>query len=169
MNNVAFALNNAGQIVGISDLPGDNVAHSFLWQGGTMLDLGTLRPDDTFVIAESINDRGEVVGFSCGTIDCRGFHWKAGVMTDLNSFLPADSPLLITNAADINSRGEIAVQACTLPCQSPLDVVAAVLIPDGDEDGPLGANAEANNAQRKVILPENVREMLQRRMRFRRF
>jgi probable HAF family extracellular repeat protein len=166
MNNIATAINQQGQVVGISDLPGDNVTHAFLWQGGTMLDLGTLRPDDTFVLAESINDRGEVVGFSCGTIDCRGFHWQAGVMTDLNSFLPADSPLLITNAADINSQGEIAVQAFDQTLQ---DFVAAVLIPSGTNDGPLGANAEANNAQRKVILPENFRQMLQRRLGFRGF
>ena len=132
-----------------------------------MLDLGTLRPDDTFVIAESINDRGEVVGFSCGTIDCRGFHWQAGVMTDLNSFLPADSPLLITNAADINSRGEIAVQAFDPTLQ---DFVAAVLIPSGTNDGSLGATAQTENVQRKVlVLPQNIRQMLQRRLGFRGF
>ena len=166
MNNIAFAINQQGQVVGISDLPGDNVTHAFLWQGGTMLDLGTLRPDDTFVIAESINDRGEVVGFSCGTIDCRGFHWQAGVMTDLNSFLPADSPLLITNAADINSRGEIAVQAFDQTVQ---DFVAAVLIPDGNGGGSLEATQTENMQRKVVVLPENIRQMLRRRLGFRGF
>jgi probable HAF family extracellular repeat protein len=162
MNNIATAINHQGQIVGISDLPGDNATHSFLWQGGTMKDLGTLRPDDTFVLAESINDRGEVVGFSCGPVDCRGFHWQGGVMTDLNSFLPASSPLLITNAADINSRGEIAVQAFDQTLQ---DFVAAVLIPDGNEDPSLGAAAQTENIQHKVVvLPEHIREMLESRL-----
>jgi probable HAF family extracellular repeat protein len=166
-NNIAFGLNNRGQVVGISDLLGDNVAHAFLWEEGAMKDLGTLRPDDTLALAESINDRGEVVGFSCGPVDCRGFHWQGGVMTDVNSFLPAGSPLLITNAGDINSRGEIAVQAFDQTVQ---DLVAAVLIPDGDEDGPLGATAQTENVQRKVlVLPQNIRQMLQRRLGFRGF
>ena len=132
-----------------------------------MKDLGTLRPDDTLALAGSINDRGEVVGFSCGPSDCRGFHWQGGVMTDVNSFLPAGSPLLITNAGDINSRGEIAVQAFDQTVQ---DFVAAVLIPDGDEDGPLGAAAQTENVQSKVlVLPQNIRQMLQRRLGFRGF
>jgi probable HAF family extracellular repeat protein len=76
MNNLAFALNSQGQVVGISDLPGDNVTHAFLWTGGAMKDMGTLRSDDFLALPESINDRGEVVGLSCGPIDCRGFHWQ---------------------------------------------------------------------------------------------
>jgi len=67
-----------------------------------MTDLGTLRSNDTFALAESINDRGDVVGFSCGPVDCRGFLWRYGKMTDVNSFLPQNSLLLVTNAADIN-------------------------------------------------------------------
>jgi probable HAF family extracellular repeat protein len=83
-----MGINNQGQVVGISDLPGDQVAHAFLWERGVMRDLGVLRSDDTLANAESINDKGEVVGSSCGPVDCCGFHWQAGVMTDLNSFLP---------------------------------------------------------------------------------
>jgi probable HAF family extracellular repeat protein len=131
-----------------------------------MKDLGTLRSDDTLALAESINDRGEVVGFSCGPTDCHGFHWQGGVMIDLNSVLPVDSPLLVTNAADINSRGEIAVQAWDQTLQ---DFEAAVLTPSGSEDGPLGNDAEAKTVQRKVILPENVRKLLQQRRGFARF
>ncbi len=134
INNVADALNNVGQIVGFSDLPGDNVAHPFLWQGGVMTDLGTLQPGDTFAFAESINDSGEVVGQSCGKKEtkpatagnCHGFHWQAGVMIDLNSVLPANSPLVIANAADINSSGQIVVQAWDKTLQKQ---VAAVLTP----------------------------------------
>ena len=43
MNNTAFAINNAGQIVGISDLPGDTITHAALWQKGARpTDLGAL-------------------------------------------------------------------------------------------------------------------------------
>jgi uncharacterized membrane protein len=98
-----------------------------------------LRPGDTFALAVSINDSGEVVGFSCGTMEkvpkprtagnCHGFRWQAGVMIDLNSVLPANSPLVITNAADINSNGQIAVQAWDQTLQHQ---VAAVLTPSGN-------------------------------------
>jgi probable HAF family extracellular repeat protein len=127
ISNLAFALNNHGQVVGISDLPGDSVAHPFLWQSGTMEDLGALRTDDTFALATSINDSGDVVGFSCGPVDCRGFLWKNGRMMDVNSFLPQNSPLLIQDAADINACGEIAIQALD---QTTGEDVAAILIPN---------------------------------------
>ena len=126
-----------------------------------MRDLGVLRSDDTFALAGSINDSGEVVGFSCGPVDCRGFHWQAGVMTDLNSFLPAGSPLLITNAADINSRGEIAVQAYD---SSVGDSVAAVLVPITNSAVPADGVAEIRNVERNIILPENARKILRDRM-----
>lgn len=165
-SNVASWLNNRGQIVGTSGVPSGDV-HAFLWEEGEMKDLGTLRSDDTFASAESINDKGEVVGSSCGPNDCHGFHWQDGVMTDLNSVLPVGSPLIM-DADGINSRGEISAQACILPCQSILDLVAAVLIPSSTDDRPVGALAEARIAQ-QVILPENVRLMLQRRLGFRGF
>lgn len=161
-NNVAMAINSHGQIVGSSDLPGDKITHVFLWEEGAMKDLGAL-PGDDVAFGEGINDRGEVVGVSFNSSGLsRGFHWQGGVMTDLSKFLPVDSALkVIGNADDINSRGEIAVQACD---QTETNCVAAVLIPDGDENGPLGNGAAANTLQRTVILPENVRKMLQRRL-----
>ncbi len=160
-NNLAAGLNNRGQVVGVSDLPGDSAAHAFLWQDGTMKDLGVLRSDDTFALAESINDGGEVVGLSCGPADCRGFHWQAGIMTDLNSVLPAGSPLLIWNAGDINSRGEIAVQAYD---SNVGDFVAAVLIPAGNNDKALQNFVDEGNGQHSVVLPKDVREQFMMRL-----
>jgi probable HAF family extracellular repeat protein len=177
MNNIASAINQQGQVVGISDLSGDIVtaggipeAHAFLWERGTMKDLGTLpAPYDTASLAESINDRGEVVGFSCDANgNCRGFLWRDGVTTDLTSVL-VDSPLVITNAASINSRGEIAVQAVDPTLPDPIlghPIVAAVLIPRGSDGGPVVGVAETKIVQREVILTENVRKMLQRRSGF---
>jgi probable HAF family extracellular repeat protein len=166
-NNVAFAINNKGQVVGTSDLAGDQFFHAFLWERGAIKDLGTLpAPYDAFALAGSINDRGEVVGFSCDVnFNCHGFLRQGGVMTDLNSFLPADSPLLIMNGEDINERGEIVGQAYD---SNVGDLAAVVLIPRGD-DGQFENAGEANPVRRTLTLPADARETLQRQMRFGRF
>ena len=109
MFNAANAINNRGQVVGQSDVPGDTFTHAFFWQNGVMTDLGTL-PGDANSIATDINDQGEVVGVSCDATStiCRAFLWENGVMTDLNALIPSDSPLFLTYGAGINDRGEIA-------------------------------------------------------------
>jgi probable HAF family extracellular repeat protein len=44
--SLAFGINNEGEVVGLSSLPGDNVVHAFLWRKGVMTDLGTLSGTD---------------------------------------------------------------------------------------------------------------------------
>ena len=109
-NNAADDINNQGQIVGYSDLPGDTATHAFLWQSGTMSgtmsDLGTLSGDNLSV-AYAINDRGQVVGASCNASSCRGFIWQNGTMTDLNLLVPPSSNLYVVYGNDINSSGKI--------------------------------------------------------------
>lgn len=108
MNNVAEGINGRGQVVGFSNLPGDSITHAFLWENGVMTDLGTLPGGDINSLAFGINNEGQVVGLSCGiNFDCVGFLWQDGVMTDLNTLIPAGSPLFLTQAYDINARGEI--------------------------------------------------------------
>ena len=63
----AWGLNIKDQVVGISlPAPCDfSVAHAFLWERGSMVDLNTLIPTDSglqLVYAEAINDAGEIVG-----------------------------------------------------------------------------------------------------------
>jgi probable HAF family extracellular repeat protein len=63
----AWGLNSKDQVVGISlPAPCDfSVAHAFLWEKGSMVDLNTLIPQDAglqLVYAEAINDAGEIVG-----------------------------------------------------------------------------------------------------------
>ena len=106
--HVANGINNRGQVVGQSDLAGDTALHAFLWTADDGIhDLGAFGglPNS---FATSINDKGQVVGASCDVnFDCGAFIWENGVMTDLNTLVPPGTPLLLTSAEDINSRGEI--------------------------------------------------------------
>lgn len=80
-------MNSRGEVVGQSDLVGDQTWHPFLWNGSAMIDLGTFGgPNGT---ANWINDAGDVTG----TADLTplpgarphhlGFLWKNGVLTSL--------------------------------------------------------------------------------------
>jgi probable HAF family extracellular repeat protein len=113
-----MALNNRGQIVGFSDLPGDEQGanpnfHAFLWtRDHGMQDLGTL-PGDAISEALGINDQGQIVGvsFGAGFTNPRAFIWQNGVMTDLNTLIPPGSSLSLQAAQEINDLGEIVGQA----------------------------------------------------------
>ncbi|MCC7407280.1 MAG: DUF3466 family protein [Phycisphaeraceae bacterium] len=65
--SVANAINNSGAIVGGSHMPGDVVAHAFLYDGRQMLDLNQLVALPSGWIIESvndINDLGQIVGYA---------------------------------------------------------------------------------------------------------
>jgi probable HAF family extracellular repeat protein len=80
----ASAINNRGHIVGVSNT--DLVTlHAFLWQDGTMIDLGTL-PGGHFSGASGINDRGQVVGASGNAaFESRAVLWDDGAVIDLGA------------------------------------------------------------------------------------
>lgn len=168
VNNIAYAINESGQIVGASDLQGDNTGHAFLWQKGVMTDLGTLAGDSSSV-AFGINGNGQVVGLSCDqSFNCRAFLWESGVMTDLNALTPPGSSLYLLNAQDINSQGEIVGTALDQSNGEPLAFLAVPC--DEEHVGDQGCQDAAQNAigseRPKIVLPESVRKQLQHRMRF---
>jgi probable HAF family extracellular repeat protein len=121
----AFGANNRGQIVGWSTtaIPDQyclfNVLqwHAFLWQHGQMQDLGTLGGNCAYTspisaAAQSINDRGQVVGGSTtstipnpltGVPTMDPFLWEEGKgMTDLGTLGGAYG-----GAQEINNNGQI--------------------------------------------------------------
>ena len=106
--NIAFDINNLGQVVGSSDLKGDETFHAFLWTKKTrMQDLRTLTGDANS-LSISINDAGSIVGASVDASgNPRAFLWEKGVMTDLNTLVAGNSPLYLLTGCSINSRGEI--------------------------------------------------------------
>src|SRR6516165_5698934 len=51
----AFGVNDLGQVVGVSNLQGDNLAHAFLYQDGGMTDLNGLIPAGSgWVLSEAL-------------------------------------------------------------------------------------------------------------------
>jgi uncharacterized membrane protein len=107
--NQAHNINDRGQVVGVSDLPGDAVFHGFIWSRSTgMQDVPPLG-GDTYSVALAINDSGEVGGVSIDSTfsTLTAFVVLDGAPTDLNTLISADSPLQLQTACSINSRGEI--------------------------------------------------------------
>jgi len=105
----AQAINNQGVVVGGACT---GACHAVLWQksGGKWQQsgLGTI---GGFSFAMAINGPGQVVG-NAGSTGVSPFLWQAGgPMVGLNALVSPNSGLQITEAHQINDRGEIAVGA----------------------------------------------------------
>jgi len=94
-------MNSAGEVVGQSDLAGDDTSHPFLWNGHRLVDLGTLGGDNG--VANWINDTGAVAGAADvpGSQAHHGFVWTDGTMRDL----PPTGSAPCSNAYVVNTLG----------------------------------------------------------------
>jgi probable HAF family extracellular repeat protein len=158
--NIAYDINNQGQVVGNSDLPGDTTFHAFLWTKRTgMQDLSVLS-GDVASVSISINDAGSVVGASLdANFNPRAFLWEKGVMTDLNTLIAGDSSLYLLTGCSINSRGEITGLGLTSDGEMHTYLASptrGVATSESTSQGVMGPR----------VLSDDARKLLQQQLRF---
>lgn len=132
----AFAINDGGAISGYGDAP-DGQTNALLWritEGKWQATyLGNLHSGDC-ALGLSVNASGQVVGVSGpnGCFTTLAFLWEdGGPMVDLNTLVPPNSGIQLTEALQINDRGEIATSAI-----DPTGNNHAVLLIPCDENHP---------------------------------
>jgi probable HAF family extracellular repeat protein len=128
----------------------------FLWENGTMTDLGTL--GGIFGTAQCANNRGQVIGQSSlsehpgacftGEPDCHAFVWERGTMKDLRTLGGRSSV-----AFWLNNQGE-AVGGATTPNDEQFHAVfwkRGVISDLGTLDGDCNSQAIAINSKGQIV------------------
>ena len=111
--NTPMMINENGDVVGFAGFPGDtagNLTPPFMWTHREGWKFLPVPSGDIAGIATSINERGEIVGYSNDASgNLHPLIWIGGKPTNLNDLVEPGSGLTgpITLAFDINDRGEI--------------------------------------------------------------
>jgi probable HAF family extracellular repeat protein len=97
------AVNDSGQVTGLSYLSDGVTEHAFIYSNGVMQDLGTLGGKDS--AGYDINDSGQVTGNSAQSNNStyHAFIYSNGVMQDLGSLGGTES-----GGSSINNSGQVA-------------------------------------------------------------
>jgi probable HAF family extracellular repeat protein len=83
-NGSATAVNNRGQVIGTSNLSGDQSSDPFLWNQGQLIDLYASTIGGNPLTANAISDAGEIVGAAAFPAQPHdAYLWTNGVATDL--------------------------------------------------------------------------------------
>jgi probable HAF family extracellular repeat protein len=158
-SNVAYVINNRGQIAGKVRSADGSTYVAALWQAdGTLTNLGIL-PGDFAAFATGINDRGQVVGnnFDSKFNWSHGFIWQNGVMTDINALIPADSNLFVISASNINERGQISGMATVVSGPHTGDIHAYLATPVEEREDSVGTSmADFARTHPQSNLPANT-------------
>jgi probable HAF family extracellular repeat protein len=162
--NIASSINNRGEVVGTS--PKDGTIHAFLWtrQKG-MLDYGAF-PGAVATVpgcCHTINDRGEIVGFSIEPNNPyfgRALIWQGTEPKDLNAFVRDPGPFVqLTGAFSINDAGEIVCQGVT----NTGELHACLAVPHNGAVLNESVSPATRQLGSPVPLSDNARELLRRR------
>ena len=146
-SGAATAINNKGQIVGISGICDQAVGrrsakHALLWDGNTVTNLGNLGAE-LWITPMAINQRGDVAGFGATTATdlngdfLRAFFWNRKDGIKQIDPLPVTGHVL-SQANGLNEQGQVVGISCTV---------------DGDCLGFLWAKGEMTNLADPNVVP----------------
>jgi probable HAF family extracellular repeat protein len=159
VGNGALAINDRGEVVGVSALLGSTTFQPFLWtKSKGIQDLGVL-PGDLVGAGLAINNRGEVVGNSISAPgpasgNPRPFLWRHEKMSDLNTLVQTNAPLYLLTAFGINDIGEIVGFGAT----DAGDIHAYLVVPDVVVEASEGAASSVQGVTSPKVLSEKARK-----------
>lgn len=110
------SINDRGEVVGatkVKEQDGSFHVHPFIWtKENGMRDLG--EPAGAFATGipccHTINNSGQIVGFSLGADGPHAYLWEHDQMVDLNTAIPGNSGWILQFSFSINDRGQIVGQ-----------------------------------------------------------
>jgi probable HAF family extracellular repeat protein len=158
-------LNSHGQVAGISTVAGDSYQRAFLWEHGSLRDLGGFEGKNTGAIA--INEKGEVVGFAqhavlwkhvgelidLGTVGSDPCSFAQGINDEdqvVGDSSPSDCVNYDTSRGFLWENGSIADLNTLIPPNSPLYVIYAYTI---NNRGEIAVNGiDANGIEQAAVL-----------------
>ncbi len=159
--DIASSINNRGQVVGGGLLREGGPPHVWVWTRQTgIVDYGAFPGAAATVVGccHTINDRGEIVGFSVepdNPYGMRALIWEGKEPKDLMSFIRDPGPFVhLLGAFSINDAGEIVCQGITTSGE----VHACLAVPNN------GAKPATRQLETRAPLPESIRESVRRRV-----